>query len=121
MVTYVVGYQVRRRRRRGTRISKGTYVYGAPVQQPQYSYQQQQQQQQQQQPYPYQQQQQARVEPTISYTNPSAYTNPATPIYNNYEKPQPSYDAGSRDTRFTHPAPSAPVMYVPGQETNFRL
>ena len=119
MVIYVLGYQVRKRRGRGTQISKGTYVYGAPVQQPQYSYQQQQQQQQQ--PYPYQQQQQARVEPTISYTNPSAYTNPATPIYNNYEKPQPSYDAGSRDTRFTHPTPSAPVMYVPGQETNFRL
>lgn len=107
MVIYVLGYQVRKRRGRGTQISKGTYVYGAPVQQPQHPYQQQ--------------QQQARVEPTISYTNPSAYTNPATPIYNNYEKPQPSYDAGSRDTRFTHPTPSAPVMYVPGQETNFRL
>jgi len=68
-----------------------------------------------------QQQQQTYSEPRVAYENPSAYTNATRPIYNNDEKRPPSYESVDRDTRFMHPASSAPMRYVPSQESNFRL
>jgi len=68
-----------------------------------------------------QQQQQTYSEPRVAYENPSAYTNATRPIYNNDEKRPPSYESVDRDTRFMHPASSAPMRCVPSQESNFRL
>ena len=51
--------------------------------------------------------------PTVTYANPSAYSHAGTPIPNNFEKPPPSYEAASIDTRFTSPTSSAPMRDVP--------
>ena len=86
-----------RRREIQSRQPVGGYVFTPPMQQPQYSYQQQPMQ----------------TAPRVTYANPSAYPHAATPIPNNYEKSPPSYEAASRDTRFTYPTSSAPMRDVP--------
>ena len=86
-----------RHRRRAMRLRQpvGGYAFTPPIQQPQYSYQQQPMQ----------------TAPRVTYANPNTYPHVAAPIPNNYEKPPPSYEAASRDTRFTYPIPSAPPAY----------
>ena len=95
-ICFACFYWCRRRTVQSRQPVRG-YVFTPPMQQPQYSYQQQPMQ----------------TPPTVTYANPNTYPHMATPIPNNYEKPPPSYEAASRDTRFTYPTSSAPMRDVP--------